>query len=344
MASSNRSLRIVAKFVVVLLSMALALLVVEVVSYVILSVPRPGKVIAEHLYDVERNPDQGYVLKPNNRHHARKYYSGGQVVYDVDYTTDEYGRRTVGQPYLPGRDHLILFGCSHPYGEGLRDEDTLQYMLGTKTAANVYNYGVHGYGPQNMLATLESGRLPDEVSSRKGVAIYYYGVWDVQRATGAFSAFWSYDFPYYRINSAGELERHGSFRTGRPFVTWVYELLNKSNFLRLIHFDSPFSTSSPNVRLTVEIIKKAQREYLRQFHGRFYVLVNSYEKAEDPRLKLLRSSLEESGIPVLYYPLPREHVDDYYIAGDGHPNAKMNELLSDQLAKDLSPVLASHNQ
>ena len=337
MNSLNRRSRMMVKYALILLSTVLTLLAVEFVSYIIRSATWPGKVIEDHLYDVRRDPDQGYTLKPNNRHHARKYYSGSSIIYDVVYTTDEYGRRTVGQEQLPGRDHLLLFGCSYPYGTGLRDEETLQYMLAAKIPANIYNYGVHGYGPQNMLAALESGKIGEQVSSRKGIAIYYYGTWDIERAVGSFYAFWSYDFPYYTLDDSGRLARHGSFRTGRPLLTRFYQVLNGSNFLRLIHFDFPFSHSAGNIRLTAAIIRKAQQEYQRQFHGQFFLLINSYEKQGDRRTEQLISDLQGSGIKVLYYPVARENIEEFYIPEDHHPNARMNVFLSEHLDEDLSP-------
>ena len=339
----SRNKRTAENYYLLAVSIITVVFLAEITSHLIIKM-RQAAIFSQYsrkieisLYDAGKDGNLGYVLKKNNSHHALKLFPDGTPIYNVTYTTDKFGRRTVGQKYLPQNRHLILFGCSIAYAEGLNDRETLQYMLGEKMpGVNVYNYAVYAYGPQQMLALLETGRLPAEVESNAGRAVYIYYNSHIDRATGSMRAPWTYDFPYYRMNKDGRLERRGSFVTGRPLITRIYKFFDilkyKSAFLRLVNFSLPIRVSRQDIRLTAEIIKEARRQYERQFRGKFYVLIYPLEK-EDERVKKLRSILELSGITVLYYPLEGE---EYVINGDYHPNARLNEFLTNSLVRDLS--------
>jgi len=317
--------------------------IVELTSYLILQNKRDYNkyaLINKKVY-TQLDDNLGYVLKKNSIHQARKFHSDGSLIYDVTYRTDEFRRRTVGQEYLPLKSHLILFGCSYAYGEGLKDMDTLQDMLGKRMPQyNVYNYAVHGWGPQQMLALLEPGRLPQEVKSNKGVAVYYFIYDHFNRAVGTMGRPWIYGFPYYRLDKDGVVQRDGSFKTGRALITYfyyfLYAMVDKSNFCHLINFSLSSKLTLKDIQLTVEIIKKAKQLYEEQFNGKFYVLIYPFDENRDPYLNEFVSLLKENGIAVLNFPLPKNEKSDYVIKHDGHPNAKLNEYLTDNLVQVLN--------
>jgi hypothetical protein len=203
---------------------------------------------------------------------------------------------------------------------------------------NVYNYAVHGYGPQNMLALLETGRLPREVQTNQGVAVYYFGGWDFDRAVGSMVSPWTFELPYYRLDENGRLVRNGSFKTGRPIVTRLYEWLNMakdySSFLQLINFRVPPEPTKQDVLLTAAIVKRAKELYEHQFAGRFYLLMNSLEDPKDTRLQEFSRILQEGGVEVLYYPKTDKRYE-YTIKSDGHPNQKLSEFVATNLVRDL---------
>ena len=331
-------------YLLLISSIVLVILLAEGISHLILVRQKKQSgnnsiTIDKNLYDIELDSNFAYVLKRNNKHHVKKTFLNGTVIYDVIYTIDGFRRRSVGQEYLPKNKHLILFGCSYMYGEGLNDNETLQYMLGKiMPQYNVYNYAVHGYGPQDMLALLETRRLPLEVRSNKGAAIYYFGKWDFDRAVGSMRSWWLYNSPYYRLNKGGSLERRGSFARGRPIVISVYRFLDKlkqkSKFCKLIDITLPLSISERDVVLTLEIIKESKKQYENQFDGKFYVLMNPFEDRGDSYIKEFTRLLEENGIQIIYYPLKIGW--EYVIYGDGHPNAKQNEFLVNNLIRDLN--------
>lgn len=294
------------------------------------------------LYSLQEHPDLGYSLTPNTHHRAAKALADGTACYDVVYHTDEFGRRTVFQRYDAGNPHLLLFGGSVTFGEGLSDEETLQYQLARSMPGhNVYNYAVHGYGPPQALAQLESGEIEAQVASGGGSAIYGLIPSHISRTIGDTRAFWMYGGPYYLLDDRGRLRRRGSFATGRPVTTrlyrWFRELKRRSHFLRWIDLDLPLRLSDDDVRLTARVLAEAGRAYRDRFAGRFYVLFHPTwdlgVEANAHRHRLLCSLLSQSGVELLDEAGAGLGPDEIIRPGcDRHPNGRLNRRLADALA------------
>jgi len=243
---------------------------------------------------------------------------------------------------------MILFGCSVTMGEGLDDADTLAARLGGALPGyNIYNYGVHGYGPQHMLARLQARTLSREIVSDRGVALYFLLPAHISRAIGDTRAFWIYTSPYYTVDSRDTLVRDGSFDAGRPYTTRVYRAFAgvkaHSWFLTLFDVNLPLRLSDLDAELTARILEKARREYRAQFHGEFYVVIHPTWALDDPEsrhlLEVTRAQLAAAGVPVLDYSTERGPGDDAQVnhACDRHPNGRLNTALAVRLARDLLP-------
>ncbi|MCB0213954.1 MAG: SGNH/GDSL hydrolase family protein, partial [Anaerolineae bacterium] len=123
------------------------------------------------------HPDEllGYVVRPDAQIHSIKKM-GDEVIYDVVYTTDSYHRRITPVDNPEQRDKFMLFfGDSFTFGEGVHDNETLPYYVAQDLPDYMpYNYGLSGYGPQQMLAKLQSDDLATEVTESDGIAIYIF--------------------------------------------------------------------------------------------------------------------------------------------------------------------------
>ncbi len=318
---------------------------VEIPSFVILRFQSSGAedtILGDNVLDMEHNSDLGWQLIANNTQHARKYFKSGKTIYDVVYHTDQYHRRTVGQHYDVNNPHVILFGCSRTYGEGLPDKETLQYLLGEALPDyNIFNYGVPGYGPQQTLALLESGKLPEQVFSKHGYAIYNLADSHIERAIFTTQTWWLREAPYYRLTPGG-IERQASFATGAPirtslveFLSWSYD---HSNLLRLIKFHYPLRLTSSDAELVYRIIAAARNNYEQQFQGTFVVAVDPTLE-NSGQMQNLIALLRERGIPMIYKPISKKW--DLSIPGDGHPSLNFNKyqagVLADYIIREKQP-------
>ncbi len=107
----------------------------------------------EKAYDAEL----GWTIKPN----ARIDYENSAGVAITE-TYDGVGSRT--NPLYPGTIAASSYGGSTTLGAEVHDDETWQYHLSKLLRANVQNFGVGGYGPDQGLLKLErhlnSGTFP----------------------------------------------------------------------------------------------------------------------------------------------------------------------------------------
>jgi len=323
----------------------------------------------------EPHDDYGYAAPHDSRHRAVKRSPDGSVCYDVSYRIDSFGRRSVGPaPQSPEARHLLLFGGSVTFGEGLDDVDTLQHHLASEMrsrAANdntvtnysvannadtnytiynygIYNYAFHGYGPAHALAKLESGELAAEVPSRRGVALFLLIPWHLSRVTGDTRAPWIYDSPYYYLDASAELQRAGSFRSGRPFTTSIYESLlalrSHSALVTALGIDLPLRVPESAVDLTGVILVDAARRYREAFEGDFWVVFhpswNLYHADQERQRTQLVAILDEAGVKSLDHAADSMDPEDVVDPDcDLHPSGHFNKRYANQLIEDLAPHL-----
>jgi hypothetical protein len=105
---------------------------------------------------LEPDPEFGWRLKANA--HAREIVGGS---YDVFYEIDQERRK--GIPQNEGAKSAIhFFGDSFIFGQGVNNEETAVNLLANKLQGhfNILNYGVPGYGIEQMLLSFRS-RLSD---------------------------------------------------------------------------------------------------------------------------------------------------------------------------------------
>ncbi len=90
--------------------------------------------------------------------------------YDVTVTINPQGlrgRTDVARAKMPGVTRIAVFGCSQTFGSGVEDGETFSARLAARLpAVEVLNFGVHGYGTDQMLLRWERegvGYAPDVV-------------------------------------------------------------------------------------------------------------------------------------------------------------------------------------
>lgn len=103
---------------------------------------------------VEHDPELGWRPKANSDGHAREVSVGN---YDVIYKLDKEQRKSI--PQEEGVKNTIhFFGESFIFGQGVTNEQTAVNLLAKKLKGrlNVLNYGVVGYGIEQMLLYFRS--------------------------------------------------------------------------------------------------------------------------------------------------------------------------------------------
>jgi hypothetical protein len=228
---------------------------------------------------------------------------------------------------------VLFFGCSFTFGEGVQADETVPYQVGIQSQGRykVYNFGFHGYGPNQMLAFMERGRLREVVDTPPRFAIYQALPDHVARVAGKIP--YGKHSPRYRLDAEGTIRLNGHFDDGQkphsPFQSHFREQLRKSAMYRALENLRP-RTDEDNVRLLLATVRTSRDLLEAEFPGiQFRVILWRNFAYERQLYEELEKGFKNMNIPV--YPvvsiLPDYSTDSskYLLAQlNGHPNALAN--------------------
>lgn len=279
---------------------------------------------------------------------ARKVYrASGATIYNVSYGIDSHLlRRTLSCEKGPA---IVFVGCSFTFGAGLNDDETFPQKFSDllDRKQRVINLGFLGYGPQQVLRELHSGRFDTVIGDHPKLFIFLTAPWHAERT--ACKSFFVPHAPRYVLEN-GNLVFKGACNEGPSL--WLREFLHNTATYR-VFFESHYSINHDDIdlyiRITNEVVKLAKEKY-----GAPTAI--AYMKAEKGYLsgtgftdeEIIRR-FQEGGALVVDASLAKETAEgiDLKIAGDGHPNAYANKLrasvLADYLQKNF-PALVSPSQ
>lgn len=277
----------------------------------------------------------GYTAKKGISVTARKF-KGDELVFDVVYTIDENGLR-VSPPTGAGdgRPCILFFGGSYTFGEGVNDHEAMPYIVGELTNAEVYNFGFHGYGPQQMLSAIEHGLVEETVTCQPTHAIYQAIHGHIARSAGLLS--FSRNGPKYILLNDGSVKYDGHFDDG--FLNRnLYELKQKS-FLYNKYFNNRPAIGLEQIELFMGIVASSRDQLEEMYPGiEFHTILwipKSEEEAgiiegfeeRDINLHLIKNVLPD-------YP---QKWKEYQIQPgvDGHPNPKAHEAIARYVATQI---------
>jgi len=264
----------------------------------------------------------------------------GSTVYATLVTTDEHGLRSTPDPFAgePGRSHLATLGCSFTWGVGVDDDETFASQLAARLPdRHVYNFGIPGAGPNDLLAREEELGLFSAIQEPRGSALYLWIGEHVQRANGSMSVVgrWATGSADVEEVAPGEFRFRGSWKSARPIRTWLYRFLVDREITRFFQLDWPPPDRAAAAR-AARMIAALRREYRARTlpENDFFVVIFS---AGGLRAEL-RDALDAEGLPYLDYSQiewSRVTGEAPSIALDGHPAPPTYRALADAVIEDL---------
>jgi hypothetical protein len=105
----------------------------------------------------------------------------GSIIYDVDYTIDEYRNRQVISASTG--TSVAFFGDSMTFGQGVPDAETLPQAFADATGyrLRVLNLAFPGYGPQQFLRALETDMFRDLLTEPR-LFVFLTAPWHAERS------------------------------------------------------------------------------------------------------------------------------------------------------------------
>jgi hypothetical protein len=278
----------------------------------------------------------GYKPLPNMRMISKMTFNGRQI-YNVTYSTDERSRRLtpVQSAERPGK-FILFFGCSFTFGEGVQDDETLPFFVGQHAPGyKPYNYGVNGYGPQQMVAKLQQGNIKAEINEPEGILVYTFIDDHIHRVIGSQHVVqsWGRYMPYYALDSNGNLERKGSFASAKPGLAFLYWLLGKSEIAQYFQIGIGPRIDDDDFSLTARMFLESRDAFSRLFNAeKFLVLIYPGSTSG----KRLISHLEKNQVQYFDYSnLFDPTQTDLHIERDPHPTPRAHRMVAERLTRDL---------
>lgn len=277
--------------------------------------------------------DVGYLPRPDQRITARRV-APGTVVYDVTYGIDHHGFRVMPPNPPDAAACVLLFGDSNTFGIGVRDNETYAWQLAERGKGRlaVYNFGIGGSGPHQMLAGLQSGRFQKALTCTPTDVYYFFIVEHIGRVTGRLAP-WDPHGPRFRLGRGGRPVRDGNFDTPPP--TPLPDLdEGLLGWRRWLYGIDQYGTRE-EAALTASVLIESAREIARfapraRFHVLFWTMV------DDKRLDQIAHALAAAGIIVdpvqRIIPDYRDHQIRYVVGReDGHPNPMTHIKIADYI-------------
>lgn len=273
-----------------------------------------------------------------------------RLIYEVSSKTDEKGRRyTPCKRQNPDANIAAFFGCSETFGLGVEDAETLPARFCARASGwESLNYGVFGYGPQQVWLQICKQGLLKEFSTRKGIVVYSFIDDHINRLVGtrAVVAGWGYDMPWLELQD-NRVAWRGAFSNRSPLQYFFLRHLDRTHLVRfaqnhLPSLPAPAPPGGKALDLLVQIMVECAQATHEQAPGLTFCCL-LLPKSSGPWREGLLQRLESTDVRVFDYEqlldnasLPMEELffDDSAELPWGHPKAPTYDRIALQLSRD----------
>ena len=290
-------------------------------------------------------------IPPSDRRFSSRKVVNGMEVFDVIYTTNHQGLRVSPHDIKPMKFRsdvrdIVCFGCSFVWGQGVKDNQTMSYLLEDMSDGKyrTHNLAYIGYGPHQSLRILETGELSKYVSSDKPLigVIQVFGD-HVNRVSGNYpSVLYGIGGPQYVLESTGKVKYKGPMDDNANsrwmHKPWFIYLHMSVLFQRAVESHwLGWETTQADQDLLLAIIAQTREEFLKKYGDRFIVIL--WTADYDPNYNYLYYKLKQSPAEV-YTSMEMsrrygDHHDLYSIPLDGHPSRLAHRRLAQFILEKL---------
>jgi hypothetical protein len=306
--------------------------------------PKPAtntKWFYEDNYFDHSDPDLGYSPTKNKKTQSTLTLSG-KTIYNATYTIDRFSHRIT--PEAVPDDCALFFGGSFIFGEGVNDEETTPWLTARRLNIKTINYAFHGYGPHQMLANIESGRVQNSLEGCKPLAAVYLMIeGHIRRSAGKIS--WGSNGPRYMLDENSNAIRKGTFKDGiNSYASEVIDKVNRKlrksvayNYFIDGRILFPNYGIDNDISLLASIVKTSRDSLIQEYPGLTFVVLY-WDSSADTSQKQVIEQLKNNGIEVI---LMSEEISDlqtnkdkYTLSKyDRHPN-KTGQIMIADIASD----------
>lgn len=294
------------------------------------------------------DPLLGYGPRPG-AHATITWRRLGRVIYAAHYTIGSDGFRSTRGASGQAAATTVFVGDSYTFGDGLNDSQTLpqQYADATDHRQKVINAAFSGYGTNQVLALIDSGRLTSHFGGGPRLVIYPAIDEHLGRIDGR--------SPLHRVGTPHYALINGAARFLGPFHPGlegqILDIASRSaivSSLRDLALAAPRADAAPLFGAMVE----RARDDAERLYGASFIVVLWDEPVWQDGDNRRRSSQRAAAVTAMADQMARRgvafvrvsallpdykaHMSEYVMAGSGHPSALLNRRLARALAARLT--------
>jgi hypothetical protein len=313
---------------VVLASLAFGLSIIEATATILEN--KASLVVTNGLFVPQ--PDIGWGPQHPGRFHAEKTDpKSGVPIYRADYTIDSNLLRQARS--VETGPTIVFFGDSFTFGEGLNDTETLPQVFADLQGRKqrVLNLGFSGYGPQQFLAELQTGRFDGVIGAQPRIFIFMTSAGHAERT--ACKPFWVRWGPRYALEN-GQVALKGACYEGLSLRVreWLEDMASYRLFIEPYLQKVTHEDLELYVRILLAAVNLAKEKY-----GVVtlipYIPVGGYLEGTGFSDDEIVRRLRDGGATVVDVSLAKEEAAGakLRIEGDGHPTPLANRLRASML-------------
>ncbi len=296
----------------------------------------------ENVFNYEGHPIFGWREIPNSQRTGRKFRTrDNSLIYEASITIDRNGQR-IAPTFIPPPnstgESALFFGGSFTFGEGVNNDQTMPYVFGTLTKGRfkIYNFGMGGYGPHQMLAAIEHGLVNSIVEVRPRYIIYQGIIDHIKRVSHLNRG----GGPHYRLSKTGETlytENPQECNPTHEYCLWkpVKQNLKKSLLLNSIWFHQ---VTHREIKLFLNIVERSKTLLQERYpEAEFHVIF--WDKPNSSISEGIEGGLREKNFNVHFVqdiiPDYWENWETYHFVDDWHPSAQAHQRIAQYVVTNI---------
>ena len=342
--------KILGTIVVTLLSIVLAMLLLEFSVRTIIGVPQKEVL---PVVRVKPDPDSGWVMLPLDEHYT---YENFVKLNSLGFRGPEVSSRNDNEY------RILAIGDSHVYGQGVADDELMTAVLekklnqpGTSCSYSVINMGVRAYSTNNELALFKKAGLPLDPDH---VIVFFFindfDQVDIASRYNNFAGFDWYAFDFSDKPTDTIIQQWKLLQLARSSAAlmWVYDVYkgwtSKDNIINRILLGQTDDVLQGEIETTIELLEEFRS--LSQLHGFRLTLAvipvaaqinNEYQN--QLYQTTLKSYAQEAHLDYLdLLQAFRKHYEQYnhspVIAFDGHYDADGHSVMANSVFSHLNEI------
>lgn len=204
---------------------------------------------------------------------------------------DEYDFRGNNYPKSPtGKAPVTMVGCSYQYGLGLEDDDIPAAQISKETGRIVFNAGVNGGSPREILYILRNDELRTKLFDNRNDIEYVIYIYISHHLYRLYKDIRPYTYsPYFKVKNSKLEYYEPNFIKGHSYLY--------RKFTDFKYTEEDLSTISDSHELFYIYMKEINAEIKKHFpEAKFVILVyddltrNDWERIENEGIKVIKVS------------------------------------------------------